>query len=182
MTCISALVDKGNIYLGADSAGVADYDLRRRHDSKIFINNGFIIGFTSSFRMGQLLRYSLVPPLVKSGQDLLAYMVTDFVDEVRNCFKRGGYARVESSEDIGGVFLVGIKGRLFKIESDFQVGEFLEPYAAAGCGQAYALGSLYSTEGLYPELRINKSLEAAEMFSAGVRGPFNTLVLRADAI
>lgn len=178
MTCIAGLIDNGVIYMGSDSAGVAGYEMQRRADPKVFLNNGFIIGFTSSFRMGQLLRYSFTPPARKENQELFAYMVTDFVDSVRECLKQGGYARVENNEDFGGTFLVGHKGKLFVIDSDFQVGEMLEPYAAVGCGQAYALGSLYSTDGKEPMERLQNALAAAEMFSAGVRGPFKIMHLK----
>ena len=85
--------------------------------------------------------------------------------------------RIENNEDSGGTFLVGHKGRLFAIESDFQVGERNMPYASVGCGSNFALGSFYSTEGLEPKYRLPKGLEAAEMFSAGVRGPFNIIQL-----
>lgn len=174
MTCIAGLIDNGIVYMGADSAGVDNnYNLQIRADSKVFINRGFIIGFTSSFRMGQLLRYQFVPPEMKENQDLFSYMVTDFVEVVRSCLKTGGYVRIENNEDSGGVFLVGHKGRLFTIESDFQVSETLKPYEAVGCGGNFALGSLYSTEGIEPKQRLQKALEVAQAFSAGVRGPFN---------
>lgn len=177
MTCIVALVEKGTIHMGADSAGVAGFELRRRADSKVFVLGDFIIGFTSSFRMGQLLRYNFQLPTQKENQDVFAYMVTDFIEAVRVCLKQGGYANVNSNEETGGTFLVGYKKRLFCIDSDFQVGEFLEPYASVGCGESYALGSFYSTEKLQANERLKKALEAAEMFSAGVRGPFNTIQL-----
>ncbi len=177
MTCIVGLVDKKTIYMGGDSAGVAGYDIQKRKDSKVFNNGEFLIGFTSSFRMGQLLRYSFVPPQPKEGQDTFEYMVTDFIDGVRNCLKKGGYARIENNEDSGGTFLVGYKGRLFEIQSDFQVAETIQPYVAVGCGDAYALGSFYSTEEMPAQDRVQKALETAEMFSAGVCSPFNILQL-----
>lgn len=176
MTCVAGLIDNGKIYLGADSAGVdAWYNLNIRADSKVFINKDFAMGYTSSFRMGQLLRYKFNPPDMKESQDMFAYMVTDFIEEVRSCFKAGGYARIESNEDIGGVFLVGYKGRLFEISEDFQVVETLRPYNAIGCGGSYAMGSLFMTEGMGmdPMQRLRKALEAAQTFSAGVREPFN---------
>jgi len=182
LTCIAGLIDNGTIYMGADSASVAGYEIQRRADSKVFINGDFIIGFTSSFRMGQLLRYSFAPPAIKEKQDVFAYMVTDFVDAVRTCLKQGGYAKVENGEDTGGTFLVGYKGRLFCIESDFQVAEARAPYNACGCGQGYALGSLYSTQGKSPTDRITQALQAAEEFSAGVRSPFNIVQLNSEVI
>jgi len=62
MTCIVGLIDKESkkIYMGGDSAGVANYSLSVRKDPKVFKRYGFIFGFTSSFRMGQLLMCSTI--------------------------------------------------------------------------------------------------------------------------
>lgn len=170
MTCIVGLVFNKNVYIGGDSAGVNScFHKQIRADEKVFVKDGFIFGFTSSFRMGQLLHYSLKLPPVKA--DLMAYMVTDFVDAVRNCFKAGGYGTTLNGEDSGGFFLVGHKGRLFQIAGDYQVGEVFDRYAAVGCGQELALGSLYSSTGK-PEQRIRKALQAAAHHSAGVAAPF----------
>lgn len=48
-----------------------------------------------------------------------------------------------------------------------------------GCGEDYALASMAMSKEyiLDPELRVKKALETAEMFSAGVRGPFTILRL-----
>lgn len=176
MTCVAALIYDSVIYMGADSAGVAGVDLTVRADQKVFNNGEFLIGYAGSFRMGQLLRYALKPPkYYEDEKDLYAYMVTDFVNAVRNCFKDGGYAQIDKGEEIGGNFLVGVRGRLFKIESDYQVGESVYPYSAVGCGEAYALGALSVTHTVAPEKRIQLALSTAESFSAGVRGPFVVL-------
>ncbi len=172
MTCIAGLVHEGQVYIGGDSAGVGRLFLTVRADQKVFRNGPFLMGFTTSFRMGQLLRYSFNPPAHHPDTDTYKYMVTEFIDAVRKCLKSGGYARKDKEEELGGTFLVGYKGRLFNIEDDYQVGEAAIGFDAVGCGQDIALGSLYSTVGLEPEARIKKALEAAERFSAGVRSPF----------
>lgn len=175
MTCIVGLVDNGAVYMGADSAGV---DGRRmtmaiRNDRKVFRNGAFVMGFTSSFRMGQLLAFSLALPSPREGDDLLAFMVRDFVAATRQLLKDGGYATNNSGRETGGEFLVGFRGRLFRIFDDFQVAESTKPYDACGCGDLIALGSLYSTPNLTdPTQRVTEALSAAETFSAGVRGPF----------
>jgi hypothetical protein len=173
MTCIVGLIDKGTIYMGGDSAGVGGYSLMIRADSKVFRNGDFIMGFTSSFRMGDLLRYKFSPPLHDPKMDVRAYMATAFVDAVRQCFKDGGYAQKDKDQEAGGMFLVGYKGRLFYIGEDYQVGESLCGYDAVGCGLDIARGALFATQGRDPEERIMTALRAAEMFSAGVRGPFH---------
>ena len=180
MTCIAGLLDKQKdktvVWMGGDSAGTTiDFSQIQRADGKVFRKGDFLFGFTSSFRMGQLLRYGLVVPQKHNDTDLYEYMVTSFINAVRQCLKDGGYTKVENSVERGGHFLVGYQGRLFKIESDFQVGESILPYNATGCGQDMALGSLYSTEGKPSEERILTALRAAQQFSAGVREPFHVL-------
>lgn len=172
MTCICGLVDNGKVYIGGDSAGVdGRYALTVRADKKVFRNGDLVMGFTSSFRMGNLLQHSLKPPRRHPDDDPFKYMVTDFVDAVRACLKAGGYATKSDEVETGGTFLVGYAGRLFEVQDDYQVAENVDGIAAAGCGDLIALGSLYSTSGK-PRDRIRLALEAAERFSAGVRGPF----------
>lgn len=173
MTCIVGLVDNGKVWMGGDSAGVAGLDITVRSDPKVFINGEFLIGFTTSFRMGQLLAHAFKPPRRHPDTDLYAYMVTDFVDALRTCFNRGGFNEVRNGADKGGSFLVGHQGQLFSIHSDYQVGIPTIGFDAAGCGEAFALGAMRSNEGLVdPEVRVRQALETAEHFSGGVRSPF----------
>ena len=173
MTCIVGLAEGGLVYMGGDSAGVSNLDIKVRADRKVFRNGPALFGFTSSFRMGQLLQHALTVPLRHPETPLDKFMVTEFVDAVRGCLKAGGFATVSNGVEAGGIFLVGIEGRLFKIDSDFQVGEHIEPYMAVGSGEDYALGALAATEGQSPQTRIETALAAAEKFSAGVRGPMH---------
>jgi hypothetical protein len=175
LTCIVGIVEGGKVYIGGDSAGVAGYYLQSRADQKVFTNGPFVFGFTSSFRMGQILRYGFTPPQRHPDTDVMAFMVTAFIDAIRNTFKNAGYAKKTNDQEEAGTFLVGYEGRLFKISDDYQVGESLDQYDACGCGQDIALGSLHSTGGMDPERRIEIALTAAEKYSAGVRAPFNVV-------
>lgn len=182
MTCIVGLVKDGTVWLGGDSAGVGGWDLTIRADAKVFTNGPFLMGFTTSFRMGQILRYALDVPDQSHKQDDFAFMVTTFVDAVRGALKRGGYAKKENEHESGGQFLVGYKGVLYEIGGDYQVALPTHGFAAVGCGDQVAHGSLYSTMGQPPRDRVVRALEAAEQFSAGVRAPFHVLELgRTDA-
>lgn len=177
MTCIVGIAEGGKVYIGGDSAGVCGMDIAIRADRKIFKNQGFVMGFTSSFRMGQLLCYKFSPPPRHPDEDVMGYMVTKFIDGVRDCFKDGGYARKVSEVESGGQFLVGYEGRLFSIEGDYQIGETMCGYHAVGCGADYAKGSLFATMGEQPEKRLDMALRAAAAHSAGVCGPFYTETL-----
>jgi hypothetical protein len=122
--------------------------------------------------MGQLLRWSLRPPVPEGG--LERFLATTFVDEVRQCLKTGGWAGIENSREEGGTFLLGIQGRLFTIMDDFQVGEAADGYDAVGSGDALALGALYATANLnlYPTERITLALSAAAAHTPFVMQPF----------
>jgi hypothetical protein len=175
VTAIAGFVQESKVWIGGDSAGVALYSLTVRADQKVFKNGEFLFGFTSSFRMGQLLRYAFTPPAAKEGQDLYSYMVTDFINAVRDCLKNGGFAAKDKEEESAGEFLVGFRGRLFKIQSDYNVSESADGYDACGCAEDVVLGALFATRtwGAHEApSRISVALAAAERHSGGVRGPF----------
>lgn len=174
MTCVIAIKSNGIVYMGADSAGSNLYTTRMRIDPKIYMVGAFMFGFTTSFRMGQLLGHSFVAPDRDPRVSTEKYMTTKFIDAVRTCLKDGGYASKVNENESGGVFLVAYEGRVFRIDSDYQVGEGALSYEAVGCGEDIAMGSLYTTAGgsLSPVERIDVALKAAAAFSCGVEGPF----------
>ena len=163
VTAIAGFIHDGHVWIGGDSAGVSGYDLTLRSDSKVFRNGDFLFGFTSSFRMGQLLRYKFQPP-ERHDQEIFAYLVTSFVDGIRACRK--------DDQEAGGVFLIGYNGRLFLIDGDYQVAEPLDGYDACGSGHPLVRGALFATKGMEPRARMALALGAAERHCSGVRGPF----------
>jgi ATP-dependent protease HslVU (ClpYQ) peptidase subunit len=172
VTCIVGVQHQGRVLIGGDSAGVAGYSINARADSKVFRVGDYVMGFTTSFRMGQLLRYSLHMPEPDSW-DVDRFMATRFVDKVRTALRDGGFMRITNAEEEGGTFLVGIRGHLYAVHDDFQIARTLNGYAAVGCGQDLALGSLHTTRNLSDaRARVTKALEAAAHHSAGVAGPF----------
>lgn len=173
MTCIVGVEHNGRVYIGGDSAGVAGYSLAIRADEKVFTTGPFVIGFTTSFRMGQLLRYRLsVPEQASTEPDDYRFMCTTFIDAVRKCLKDGGWAEVVNGVERGGCFLVGYRGCLYVVGSDFQVGRAADGFDAVGCGDEIALGAFAACTLKDPERRIREALRWAEHFSAGVAGPF----------
>ncbi|MGD9099370.1 MAG: hypothetical protein PVF45_02740 [Anaerolineae bacterium] len=174
MTCVVGLVKSGVAYVGADSASVCGYETRVTRLPKVFRRGGFLIGYTSSFRMGQLLQYQLDVPL-QGGEPDDVYMVQTFVEAVRNLLKDHGYARVENNVESGGAFLVGYRGRLYSVQSDFQVNETADGFEAIGAGREYALGAMRVLKHLGPKKRIKKALEASAHFCNAVAGPFRVV-------
>jgi hypothetical protein len=188
MTCIVGYLDKETVYLGGDSAGTdGNYSQHIRKDKKVFQNGPFIFGFTSSFRMGQILMSSRFKPWrQKAEQSDYDYMVVDFIDAVRKAFEKGGYLqKTTEGDEVGGTFLVGYKGVLYYVEDDFQVGIVADKYLSIGCGSDLALGALYSLSQTFQstldkahpksitDIYLTKALDAASHFSAGCAPPYN---------
>lgn len=174
MTCIVGLVDSGKVYLGADSFGGSEHRRVIRADEKVFSVGEFLFGYTSSFRMGQLLRFSLAVPEQPAGMDDFHFLVTTFIQAVRDCLKAGGYAKKKDEEESAGQFIFAYRGGLYEVDSDYQVGISVQPYVAVGAGAEFALGALYALDGLgySPEMIISTALQAAAEHCAYVAEPF----------
>jgi len=175
MTCIVAIIHPdGSIHMGADSAASnSNHEIRTRKDPKIYKVGEFLFGFTGSFRMGQILGYKFSAPEHRPDHSIEKYMHTDFIDYVRELFHVNGYAQNESGKESGGFFIVGYRGRLFGVQSDYQIEERTTPYTSIGSGSEVALGSLFSTTDVKcPQERLELALRAAEAFNYTVRSPF----------
>ena len=176
MTIIVGIVDKDkSIHMGGDSQTTSEYAIHLRKEPKVFFNGEFLIGYSGSVRFGQVLRFSFKPPEHPEGISTYKYMCTLFMDTLRQCLRDGGCLRIvdeiEESEESN--FLVGYRGHLFYVDSDFQVGEYHDDYAACGHAREYALGSLFTTGRMTDVTnRVKIALEAANRFSACVGGPF----------
>ena len=179
MTCIVGLIENGTTYIGGDSLGSNGHTKVSRRDKKVFKlkdTDNALIGYTSSFRMGQLLMYAtdLIDKRDEPNIDH-EYLVTKFIPNIINLFEDGGYAkRYDSGDKMGGTFLLAYKDKLYNIGNNFQVGESFENFDACGGGEEFALGSLSSTVSmnLKPEERIRLALQAASKFSVSVAPPY----------
>lgn len=179
MTCIVAIAQNGTVYMGSDHAASDDKSgwILSRKEPKVFKVGQYGIAFTDSFRMGQILQYNWVPPKytpTKTNSGLDKFMRTKFIDSVKQVFKDNGYGTIGGSEeDTGGIFIVGVEGRIFTIDEDFHVGENIVNYMAEGSGGMFALGALHATKHQKnPKMRLKAALEASAEFSMSVAPPF----------
>lgn len=183
MTLIIGLIDKDGVYMGGDSQSTSNsHKFIDKNPKVVFAGKDgeFLIGSSGHSRARQLITY--FDPPKRTDKDVYQYMVTDFIDSLRVCLLAGGYAEkncnVEKQESF---FLVGYEGRLFEIETNYQVQEFIQPYAAIGCAREYAVGALAVIEKLNrlmkPEEKLRLAYEAAEQHSCGIARPFNIFSL-----
>lgn len=152
MTCIVGMLKDGAVYMSGDHIGTDGYDVEVQKRSKVFRNGEFVVGYTSSFRMGQLLEHVWEPPKKpKDCKDPATFMVRYVVPSLIKLFEENKFMTTVSESDsskrsingqaYGGEFLIGYKNRLFKIQSDFAVLECINGYDAIGAGEDFAKGA-----------------------------------------
>ena len=178
MTCIIGLETPDGVIMGGDSGSSNGYDHSATRLKKVFRRGSFLIGYTTSFRMGQILQYNLDVARQTKKQDDLEYLATSFIDAVRDCLKAGGFKKVENEQESGGTFLVGYKGKVYQVNADFQVNSSRDGFSAVGCGEDFAKGAMFCNDTLSPRKRIKKALKAAEHFSNGVYGPYHIIEMK----
>lgn len=172
MTCIIGVEFEGKVYIGGDSMASNGVDRHVTGLKKVFRVGEFLIGYTSSFRMGQILQYHLQAPQQQDGVTDERYMVVEFVEAVRTCLKDKGWSVINNNQESGGTFLVGYRGHLYEIESDFQVNHFVNGIVACGAGEQFALGAMEALSNFKPKKRILQSLAVAAKYSNYVCEPF----------
>ena len=145
-----------------------------RKDRKVWNTGELVMGFAGSYRGRDILTHTAIPQ-PKPGENIDAYMRMAFVSAVREAFKSGGFLTQfrDGDDSTKTRLLVGVRGRLFEMQSDFQMGELETNYNAIGSGSPEALGSLFSTRDWEdPLARLTEALTASTYFNPGVRHPF----------
>lgn len=107
MTCIVGLETEAGVIMGGDSASTGDWEIEKTRLKKVFNRGQFLIGYSTSFRMGQILQYKLEVKEQTNEQFDLEYLSTTFIDAVRACLKAGGFRKTEDEQEEGGEWGVG---------------------------------------------------------------------------
>ena len=191
MTCILGLEYDGGIAMGGDSASSNGSIVRLSTTPKVFRLPNMLIGYTWSFRMGQIIQYSKDVPKIKAKKSNYKYLINDFVPFLRDIFKDAGWLKTENSRDEGGEFLIGLRGEIFKLQSDFSVLRYDDGFAAVGSGADFALGALHTLKekvNQYSEIieppwyMVELALESAAYYSPHVSAPFVLLRLEDQGV
>ena len=174
MTCVVAIVGKeGKITMAADSSAVDDTIHTPHIDPKVFLKGEFGIGYCHSFRMGQILEFWFMPPEIPEGEEnLMRYMVMDFIPELKSLLADNDYPNHED-EKTEWSLIVAVRGNIFTIESDWHVGHDDLSFAAIGAGSPYAIGVMDSIVGEDTAEIARVALKTAEKYCPYVLGPFH---------
>jgi hypothetical protein len=159
--------------MGSDRAGSDGWSIGNVEAPKVFANGPLLIGYTTSFRMGQLLQHALVPPTQTLTWDVDRWVAVDLMNAVRETYDANGWDETDSGKHVGGNFLLAVSGRCYEIQSNYSFIRTVTGEYAIGSGEMFALGSLHSTRGGDPRQRVLAALEAAAERSPSVAGPFD---------
>jgi ATP-dependent protease HslVU (ClpYQ) peptidase subunit len=178
MTCISAVVKDGKVYMGGDSGGV-DTDggtIALFNDKKVFIRKGYLIGYAGSYTFGKFLQHVFdlpdLPPGITSQESIEKFVNGVLMPSLRKQSKSMDL----TTEELDFECLIGVKGHLFLVSNDWVALEPTSDFMSVGSGQYVAIGSLHTTQTWKdPVKRINASLTAAEQYCTSVLGPFTIL-------
>jgi hypothetical protein len=183
MTVIIGYIEPetNTVFMGSDSRSTQKTYIDTLKESKVWINDEFIIGVCGDLRLLNVIKYQFKPP--KHPKDMLTekYMNSLFINEIQGTLV-GMNVKDDDEENkdrMPGQILVGYKGRLFKIGVDFGVHESTMAFRCIGSAEQFALGallgSIHSSSSI--ENKIYNALEVASHFDAAVGPPFYVLKL-----
>lgn len=185
MTCIVGLVQDGALWIGGDAAMGNGETISCGLRPKVFrrdvaviggaVVEPMLLGYTTSFRFGQLVEHGLTVPARPPERLPEAYMALEFVDALRAVLKDKGWAKVEHSREEVGTLVVAYAGAIWTLGSDLQATPVAEGYDACGSGYQVALGSLHTSSGRPAYDRVYAAMAAAAAISPHVRPPFTIL-------
>ena len=148
---------------------------------KIWKDGNIIVGVGGKQRIAQLVHQFKAPAITGDAYEYLRdryipglylHLCDSFV--IKTCDEDGMVC-------MDATILIGLMGRLFKIDSSFAITEYPE-YAAIGANNEVALGALYASDFLNyensnPTGRIELALYAVLNQCASIREPFTYLEL-----
>ena len=176
MTTIVGYEDKetGLVYIGGDSALSADEFTFNMKGHKVFKIGEMLIGCAGSARASQLIEHHLELPIIIGSMTDKQFMVQVFVDTLCQLNKTFGanYEKQTVNYTLGEM-LVGYRGKLYAVFSDYQVADFADGFAAIGSGSQVAIGVLAALSGTdQPKNILKKALKIASRYNVYTRPPF----------
>jgi ATP-dependent protease HslVU (ClpYQ) peptidase subunit len=192
MTAIVAIAneDEGWVHMGGDSHS-ADPSIGRnqvRNDVKVWKHGPFVFGVSGSVRQAQIMRYMWeFPPEVNDKPLDFEWMVKYYVPSLRDVLGKGQLAEDEPEAPLPGGVLVGVRGKLYEIQADYQVVDNADAFWSIGAASEYCLGALHAliftsdcTTYAAPRVAIKIALEAASKYSMFSAPPFTLVEVSKD--
>jgi ATP-dependent protease HslVU (ClpYQ) peptidase subunit len=167
------------VHMGCDSCASTEDQKIVFDGCKLFEKEGFLFGYAGSYRFPDIVEYHTKFPKRGPKDDDRGYLVSKLLPAIRDSLK--AYEFIRQDEVLDQQALIGYRGKLYQLSSDFSVIRAAHGYAAIGSGMSVALGSLHSTvwlNSLSTKDRITFAINAAGDHARGVGGPTHYRVLQ----
>lgn len=184
MTTLAAIQGDGWAVFASDSQSSDDAGLvAMMPGGKAFDNQGIIIAGAGQVRGINLLEHAFVAPTVNMKYPD-KYITNTFIPAMRKCFLDAGYEyrREDSPVENDNIWLIGVKGKVYRIEEDYSWERTDNGLYAAGSGERFALGALealkaYNAKNITEaKMYLKKAIQIAIKYDAFSGGEVKFLV------
>lgn len=147
MTAIIGMERDGVAYIGADSAASSDDLSTVIAEPKVFRKGEYVIGYSYSFRFGNLLQHAWDAPglpesLRTNPAGIDAFMVNSVAQSIHTLLESRKALRSKDSNSETGCALIAIRGRLYEYERDGYILRTKDGIAATGSAYIALLASI----------------------------------------
>ena len=178
MTCILATISKGKVHMIGDMCGSNGFTHKNyTKNVKVFKNGDFLVGYTTCYRMGQILEYSWETPTKSLDYSDDVYLYKHVVNSLKTAFDTNSFGHKKGKSFSGGNFLLGWKGRILEVQDNLSILEH-EYFASVGCGEYFANASMATQMELgvnedNPELFLSTALKVTSGLVTGVSSAYS---------
>lgn len=182
MTCIITMKDKNNkVWIAGDKLGSNGYNKNLYKDPKVFKVGPFHFGYTTSFYMGQLLKYHWVQPTRNMHIEDDEYIFRDVMNSLKSLFDKNHFGKIKADREPDfGDFLMVYKNRIFKVQYNMSMLE-VDDFACVGCGAETAYGvvdALIKHTEYEPEKLLKETMKTVSKFICGVSAECDVLLCK----
>lgn len=137
MTCIVAFKQDGKTWIAGDMLGSNGDTKKLIAQPKVFKNKNLFIGYTTSFRFGQVLEHAWNPPRhIAEDKSDMKYLVEDAIPSMMQCLKDSGVKEIADFGGYGDCIIV-YNQKIYHMQSDNAILEYSD-YESCGSGAVMA--------------------------------------------
>jgi len=187
VTTIAAIEGPDWVVLGADTMSSSEDGFSITiPNGKIFRNNNIVFAGAGAVRGINILEHDFIPPQI-TVKDMDKYVTRQLVPAMRRTFIEAGYEvlKPEASVENDNIWIVVIRGKVYRIDSDYSWERTTDNLYVAGSGERFALGAMSAlTNGAliddHAKARkiVTKALQIATKYDSATGGKLNVNLIQ----